>query len=607
MTALLAFSVAFPLAGAALVALTDKSTPEELKDIPAMLIAAATTVFSTIVLVRSNRMTLVHWFGGWHPRHGLAIGIGFVAEPLGAGMAVLAGVLVTAALVFSWHYMEEAPRLYRVLMLIFLGGINGFALSGDLFNMFVWFELMGVAAYALAGYMVEELGPLQGALNFAITNSVGAFMILFGVALLYGRTGALNLAQIGRALGSHPADGLVIVAFALLASGLLVKSALVPFHFWLADAYAVAPGPVCVVFAGAMSEVGLFGLARIYWTVFAQSFAPNAASVRDVLLGVGIVTALLGAVMAFLQRHLKRLLAYTVISHVGITLCGIALLNGSGLAGAANLVLSHGFLKAGLFLACGVLLREFNGVDELNLHGKGRRLPVLGLAFAAGAFGLIGVPYVGTFLGHSLLDDAAIRHGHGWIPPLIMVAAGVSAGAILRSAARVFLGWGAKHDPLLTREPPEEPPEEETNRALMVTVVVILVGAGLCFSVVPGLQARTEHAADRFQDRHAYVERTLFGHVRTYGPSAPVVVHSARPSSIGYGIGAMLIAFATAAFGLYRRRVPAAVRNAGARILDPPIEGLKALHTGIAGDYVMWITVGTAVLGGVWALTLRGP
>src|ERR671936_1125860 len=342
--------------------------------------------------------------------------------------------------------MEEAPRLYRVLMLVFLGGLSGFALSGDLFNMFVWFELMGVAAYALAGYMVEELGPLQGALNFAITNSIGAFMILFGTALLYGRTGALNLAQIGRTLGGHEADGLVIVAFALLVIGFLVKSALLPFHLWLADAYAVSPAPVCAVFAGAMSEVGLFGVARLYWTVFEGPLAPNSADVRNVLIVVGVATALLGAVMAFLQRHLKRLLAYTVIAHVGVTLTAIALLDGKGLGAAANLVLSHGFIKAGLFLACGVLLRQFRSVDELSLHARGRSLPVLGVFFALGGLGVVGFPYVGTFLGHSLLDDAAREHGHGWIPPLIMVATGVSAGAILPAAARVLAGWGPRRD-----------------------------------------------------------------------------------------------------------------------------------------------------------------
>jgi multicomponent Na+:H+ antiporter subunit D len=603
MSELLAFPVALPLAGAAFVAASDKWVPDRFKDYPAIAFASATSVISTILLVRTEHMTLVHWFGGWHPRHGIALGIGFVAEPLGAGLAALAGVLVTAALVFSWHYMEEAPRLYRVLMLIFLTGMSGFALSGDLFNMFVWFELMGVAAYALAGYMVEELGPLQGALNFAITNSIGAFLILFGTALVYGHTGALNLAQIGRTLGGHGTSGVVIVAFTLLVCGFLVKSAIVPFHFWLADAYAVAPAPVCVVFAGAMSEVGLFGIARIYWTMFQGPLLPHAAAVRDVLIAAGIMTALLGAIMAFLQRHLKRLLAYTVIAHVGITLCAIALLDGTSLGGAANLVLSHGFLNGGLFLACGVLLREFRNVDELKLHGRGRALPVLGVAFGLGGIGLIGFPYLGSFLGHSMLDDGAIEHGHPWIPPLLMVAAGISAGAILRAAGRVFVGLGPKVDPLLTPEPPEEPPEEEASRSVMVTVVTLMVVIGLGMSLVPGLQDRTEHAADRFRDRHAYVERTLFG--RHYGPSAPVVLHAASGASIGYGIGAAVLALATAFFGLYRRRLPELIRTYGARVLEPPVQGLKALHSGVAGDYVMWLTVGTAVLGGVWALTLR--
>jgi multicomponent Na+:H+ antiporter subunit D len=158
MSGLLAFPVALPLVGAALVALADDVVPDRLKDVPAIAIAAATTVCSSVVLVRSEHATLVEWFGGWRPRRGLAIGVGFVADPISAAMAVLIGILVTASLVYSWHYMEDAPRLSRVLMLVFLGGMSGFALSADLFNMFVWFELMGVAAYALAGYMVEEFG-----------------------------------------------------------------------------------------------------------------------------------------------------------------------------------------------------------------------------------------------------------------------------------------------------------------------------------------------------------------------------------------------------------------------------------------------------------------
>ena len=228
--------------------------------------------------------------------------------------------------------MEEAPRLYRVLMLVFLGGMCGFALSADLFNMFVFFEVMGVTAYALAGYHVNELGPLQGALNFAITNSIGAYMLLFGTALVYGDTGALNLAQIGKTLEGHQPDALLVVAFTLIIVGFLVKAAIVPFHLWLADAHAVAPAPVCVLFSGVMVELGLLGVARVYWTMFDAPFEPHAPAVRNVLVTIGVVTALLGAVMAFVQRHLKRLLAYSTISHAGVMLAAIALLDHKSLA-----------------------------------------------------------------------------------------------------------------------------------------------------------------------------------------------------------------------------------------------------------------------------------
>ena len=172
------------------------------------------------------------------------------------------------ALVFAWRFFEAVGPTFHALILVFLGALIGFALTGDLFNMFVFFELMSVSAYALTAYRIERAASLQGALTFAVTNSVGAVMILFGIALLYGRTGALNLAQVGEALASRPSDGLVVTAFALITGGFLVKAAIVPFHFWLADAYAVAPTPAAIVFTGVMSDLGIYAVARIYLTVF---------------------------------------------------------------------------------------------------------------------------------------------------------------------------------------------------------------------------------------------------------------------------------------------------------------------------------------------------
>src|SRR5206468_5939984 len=133
-------------------------------------------------------------------------------------------------------------------------------------------------------------------------------LLLVGVALLYGHTGALNLAQMGRAIGH--AGTLVEVAFALIACGLLVKAAVVPFHLWTADAYAVAPTPVCILLAGAFSELGLYGLARVYWTVFEGPLAPHEGALRALLVGAGVITGVLGAVMCSSQHHLKRMLAF---------------------------------------------------------------------------------------------------------------------------------------------------------------------------------------------------------------------------------------------------------------------------------------------------------
>src|SRR3954468_20113778 len=356
MSQLLPLPAAIPLLTAAVVVATDHVVPRRVQNAIALAATAASAAIALVVLAQTERHGTVHWFGGWTPRHGVALGIAFVAEPLGAGMAALALVLATLSLAYSWTSMREAARLYNTLVLLFAGAMAGFALSGDVFNMFVWFELMGVAAYALCGFKVAELGPLQGGISFAITNTLGAYFIVMGIALLYARTGALNLAQIGATLAGHRMDGLALVAFLLLLVGFAVKAAIVPFHFWLADAHAVAPAPVCVLFSGVMVELGIYAVARIFWTVFAGVLGEFEHPIRDVLLGVGAVTAILGALMCGLHRHVKRLLAYSTIAHAGCFLMGVALLTPDALAGSAVYVLAHGLAKGALFLVGGILL-----------------------------------------------------------------------------------------------------------------------------------------------------------------------------------------------------------------------------------------------------------
>ena len=595
--------VAVPLLAAALVAGLDHITPDPIQDALVAGAAAATTALAFLLLWHTESNQVVNWFGGWRPHDGNAIGVDFSVGPLAAGMCCVIGLIVTLTIVYSLTFLKEAAVQFDALTLVVLAAMCGFAMSGDLFNLFVWLELMGVAAYALTGLLVERLGPVQGAVNFAIVNSVGGYLLAIGIAFLYARTGALNLAQIGAALSGHSAGGLVVVGMTLAFCGFLVKGAVVPFHLWAADAYAVAPAPICAMFGAVMTDIGLLGVARLYWTVFAGIDSGHV--IGDVFLWLGIVTALVAGTMAFLQRHLKRMLAFSVVCHIGIMLAGLGLASSSGLAGVELMFVAHALLTAGLFFVAGVLHADHAMIDELHLRGRGRGSWPPAAAWFAGTVGLVGAPYVGIYLGHSGIDSAATQLGRPWVIPLLWLGSALSGAALLRAGARVFLGWGGGSDPLLGKAIEEDPGERNVIRPLLVAVALVTVTLGVATSVVPGLGQRAEYAAQRFSDRSGYVASVLHGKPEKPPGNLPLAIQGTSLDSLLYGAGATLFALVLAAAGLYPRRVPRLVGGAAARLLGPPVRVLHAVHSGVIGDYVTWVVVGAAVTGAAWALLLR--
>src|SRR5205085_9787087 len=171
----------------------------------------------------------------------------------------------------------------------------------------------------------------------------------------------------------------------------------VPFHFWLADAYAVAPAPVCALYSGVMSDLGLHAVAKVYWPVFSGPLAAHAVALRAILVTLGVVSALLGGAMAFLQRDLKRMLAFVTIGQIGIGLVGIGLLTARSLAGPTLSVVSDGLVRGSRLLVVGILVRRIGVDDELTARGRG--LPASGVVFALGAIVIAGLPLTGSFLG----------------------------------------------------------------------------------------------------------------------------------------------------------------------------------------------------------------
>jgi multicomponent Na+:H+ antiporter subunit D len=599
--ALPALPVALPLLVAAALVGLAPVCPRPVADAATVATAAVVTVLCLVLLARSLDGPVVYWFGGWTPRDGIALGVAFAVDPVGAALATLAGVLATAALTFSWRIFEAVRTLHHGLMLVFLAGMVGFCLSGDLFNMFVFYELFSVAAYALTGYQTTNPGSVRGALNFAVTNSVGAILVLGGIALLYGRTGALNLAQLGQALARGPADRLVVVAFLLLMVGFFVKAAVVPFHFWLADAYALAPTVVGVLFAGVVSELGLYAVARVYWTVFSAPLA-RAEGLRGVLLLGAVATALVGGVMCLLQHHLARMLAYATVSHVGLTLAGFALLVPVGAAGAVLYLVADGLVKGSLFISVGIVDHHLHDVDERRLRGRGRHMPWAAALMVAGALGLAGVPPFGTFLGKALMEEAALKAGVPWLIGLFVVVAALTSAALFRATGRIFLGLGSGAPtprPGAGRAGDHHRRPHPTQLAPAVVLLAAAVGVGL----MPGLTGAAQDAAEHFTDRTAYAAAVLEGAPEP----GPGVAHPATPlgGPALWAVVSALLGLGLAFAALRPDRLPERLRGGVTRLWDPVAALLRELHDGGIGDSVTWLVVGMASFGTLVAMVVR--
>jgi multicomponent Na+:H+ antiporter subunit D len=483
---------------------------------------------------------------------------------------------------------------FHVLIMLFLAGMVGFALTGDLFNAFVFFELMGAVAYALTGYKIEEAKPLQGALNFAVINSLGAYCSLLGIGLIYGRTGELGFAQIQRALAGQRTDWLVLVAIALVFTGFLVKGAAVPLHFWLADAHAVAPSPVCVLFSGVMVELGLYGVARTW----AAAFSPvlPAERLRPVLMAAGVVTAVVGAAMCLAQSHLKRLLAFSTVGHVGMFLIALGALEPAAIGGLVIYVVGHAAVKGALFLCAGVVLNARGSVDEAELQGQGRDLLVTRICFLVGGLALAALPPFGTWLGKTLAEEGLSHAGFGWTEYLLVGVSALTGGAVLRAGARIFLGVGTPPQTQGDTRGSDEQPETTQHLGkiplTMLAPVVTLLAGGLTVGVLPGLTTLAHDAASQLLDHTGYAAAALDGITAV---PLPVPVESWTMSGLPLGLLSVLLALMVAAAGLYSDRLPRLLSQAPA-VLTLPFRVLRTAHSGHLGDYVVWLLVGVTLL-----------
>ena len=601
MTPLPPLPIVTPLLGAAFLAGIRKWSSRPVADSISIAVAALNVVFCSLLLHSAWIAPVLYWMGNWYPRGSMVLGIGLYIDPTAAGIALLASTLTLLALIFSWKYVDSGNDHMHPLLLVFLAAMCGFSLTGDIFNLFVFFELMSVAAFALCGLDQKEPVPLQGAFNFAVTNTLAAFLILTGIAMLYSITGALNLAQIGSTLaGRH--DTTVLFACTLLFCGFMVKSAIVPFHFWLADAHAVAPTPVCVLFSGLMVELGLYAVLRLRVVVFSASLAPHEEAVRNLLLAAAVLTVVVGSLMCYAEHHLKRMLAFSTISHAGLMLSAIAFGNPLSAAGFLIYLLGHALVKSALFLTAGMQLHCLRSVSESILFRRGVGKWGMAALWFCGGLGLAGFPLFLLMQGDAFAEAGAKASGVSWLGILFAFGGLFTAAAVFRTGMHTFFGWGTQplgDDASSIPERPDTTGDDDVPRWYHYGPPLLCLAAAAALTFVPSLPLATARIGAQVANQSYYFAQTYAA------PAAALVSPTppeARPAIVA-GLAAAVLAMLLALSSVFHLRFTKLLRIGV--YLEHGFVPLRELHSGHAADYVTWLTAGLSLFGSVLYLAFR--
>ncbi|UCG43659.1 MAG: hypothetical protein JSU73_03310 [candidate division WOR-3 bacterium] len=491
--------VAIPLLGAFVIPLLSKLW-EGFADLVGNLVSVFLLGLAVYGLVHlsTGATGIVYKMGGWLP----PIGITLVYDSLTALVVLITNLVVFPALLFSTRYLDQYTGRwkYYTLFMLLLAGLNGVAISGDLFNMFVFIEISAVASYALVafGTRAEEL---EAGFKYMVMGEVGGLAILLSVALLYAKTSTLNLADMSQSLAAGGHTTFFWFALGTILVGFAIKMAMVPFHSWLPDAYLSAPAPVTAVLAGVFSKVvGVYAMSRVVFNLFGLS-RTTAPAFFDMLVAFGLVSIVAGGLLAINQRNYKRLLAYSSVSQMGYILVGFGIGNYWGVVGALFLVVAHAATKGLLFLSARSIERSTGTRDIDSIGGLEKSMPVTAWSYILGSMSLAGIPPFAGFFAKLLIVLGAVASRMYWLAILAALFSTVTLGYLMKVIGKVFVGRKSTEP-----TPAQESPPMILLALVILVVVVVLFGIGF----QPVLDWVVQPAAEALFGGLAYA-RLVFG------------------------------------------------------------------------------------------------
>lgn len=397
------------------------------------------------------------------------------------GLSLLAGMIAAGVtflvIIYSVGFMDRESGLdkYYLLLLICSAGMIGVSFTGDIFNLYVFFEVMSLTSYGLVAFFRSNKS-VEGAFKYLVIGTVGTVAILLGIAMVYGLAGTLNIADLSVRLSAiSGVPPTMMLALGLFITGFGIKIGMIPLHVWLPDAYQAAPSSISSVFAGGTAVVGVYALLRITFMLF------GALSMSTIFIFLGFISMIVGAFMALVQSDLKRLLAYSGISQMGYILLGVGIgglgVAGSTIGGQGGLfhMLNNAIYKSLLFLCAGAIIYKVGTSNMEKLGGLGKKMPITTFVFVIGALAIAGVPPFNGFASKYLIYYA----GYEVSPVFTVIAVTISALTLayfLKAISSVFLG-----------QPTEKVQEADEVSKWMLVPMVILAALCIILGVLPHL------------------------------------------------------------------------------------------------------------------------
>jgi multicomponent Na+:H+ antiporter subunit D len=496
---LLTLPILFPILGVALCGLfwSNKSAQRIISLVASVgllgsALALTTAVYDGTVLATS--------FGNWDAPFGIV----FVADMFAAAMVLITGIMAVAVGVYGLNGDIE-PRenaFYHLLYQGLLLGVTGAFLTGDIFNLYVWFEIMLISSFGLLA-LGGTRAQLDAGVKYVTLNLIATTFFLITVGFLYGMTGTLNMADLARVLPTLENQGLVTTLAVMFLMTFGSKAAVFPLFYWLPAAYHTASAPIVAIFAALLTKVGVYAIIR----TFTLLFDGDAGYTGPIVAAIAIFTMITGVLGAAAHFDIRRILSFHIISQIGYMLFGIAVATPLAVGGSILYVIHHIIVKANLFLIAGAIDRAGGSFHLKKLGGLYTSLPMLGVLFLIPALSLAGLPPLSGFWSKFTVIKASLDAGH-----VVLAATGLLVGLLtLYSMLKIWNEAFWKAAPATSAEPIRAWQTDRKTRLLMLTPIVSLAAITLTI----GLFAEpfvdfSLRAGAQLLDKSAYID-AVFG------------------------------------------------------------------------------------------------